>query len=80
LNYFCTKETIEIIKKRIDYVPESKHKGLSDYIDFLIYQDADHFELSEEMIKELQERSKTPIEEYLSARETIQELKSKYLV
>jgi len=44
-------ETIEIIKNRIDYVPESKLKGLSDYIDFLIYQDSDNFELSEKMIK-----------------------------
>lgn len=73
-------ETIEIIKNRIDYVPETKLKGLSDYIDFLIYQDSDDFELSEEMIKELEERSKTPLEDYIPAREALEELKKKYLV
>ena len=44
-------ETLEIIKNRLEFVPETKLKGLSDYIDFLIYQDSDDYVLSKEMIK-----------------------------
>ncbi len=73
-------ETLEIIKNRLEFVPETKLKGLSDYIDFLIYQDSDDYVLSKEMIKELEERSKTPIEDYIPAREALEELKKKYLV
>lgn len=78
--YFCKMEIVESIKNRLKYIPEAKLKGLSDYVDFLIENETDDFELTQEQIDELEKRSKTPIEDYIPARELMAQIKQKYFV
>lgn len=70
--------TIELISNKLKLLPETQFKDIMDYIDFLSHKQKGEFSLSSNQIQVLEESRKTTIDNCMSAKNTIIEIREKY--
>ena len=70
--------TIDIIKEKLNHIPDRFSQDIIDYLDFLTYKQHDGFVLTERHLELLEEGERTPIEKCKPLDEFMCEIRQKY--
>jgi hypothetical protein len=72
---------IDNIKSKLLIIPDNYYNDVIEYLDFLNYKSEfnnHRFELTEEQIEILDQRSKTPRDQYISSDQLMSNLRNKF--
>jgi hypothetical protein len=70
--------TIDIIKEKLNHIPDRFSQDIIDYLDFITYKQHDGFVLTERHLELLEVGDRTPIEKCKPLDEFMSEIRQKY--